>query len=182
MIQHRPKRVTLVPENRAEVTTEGGLDLLNNFDKINLAVQKLNKNGIDVSLFIDPTNEMVELSKKLSVQWCEFHTGRYANIFAMLHTDISQTKYSVKEFELPKNELEILLKNSIDDLSSSVDLAYDLGLNIAAGHGLNYKNLKEILKIKKIQELNIGQSIIARSIYTGLQTAIKDIKKMINEA
>ena len=175
----KPFRATLVPENREEVTTEGGLDLENNFEKIKTVVEKLKENQIEVSLFIDPNEKSVKLSKDLNVEFVELHTGTYANIYAMLYSNLQNTQHSIKELELSKNELLVKLENSFEALKNSSILANSLGLKVAAGHGLNYQNVKKILEIKDIIELNIGQSIVARSVFTGLERAIKDMKNLL---
>lgn len=177
----KPFRVTLVPENRDEVTTEGGLDLENNFDKINKTIEKLKEHDIEVSLFIDPTHKAIELSNMLETDFVELHTGTYANIYAMLYSNLRNTQHSIKELELSKEELKSMLDKSLEDIKTSSNFASNLGIKVAAGHGLNYQNVKNIFEIKDIIELNIGQSIIARSVFTGLESAIKEIKSLINE-
>ena len=179
MIEYKPARVTLVPENREEVTTEGGLDLKSNFEKIKNVVNKLQANEIEVSLFIDPTTQMIELSEQLQVEWVELHTGTFANVYAMLHGNLLNSHHSIKNLELPKSELNKLLANSIKDIKNSAKLANQFNLKVAAGHGLNYQNVTLISSIKHIEELNIGQSIIARSVFTGLEKAIVDMKELI---
>ncbi len=175
----KPARVTLVPENRDEVTTEGGLDLKSHFLKLKKAIKKFHKNEIEVSLFIDPNNNIIELSKKLKVEWIELHTGTYANVYAMLNSNLINTHHSIKELELPRKELKKLLKESIKTIKDTSKYAKKLKLKVAAGHGLNYQNVKKISSIKTIEELNIGQSIIARSVFTGLKDAIIEIKELI---
>lgn len=175
----KPFRATLVPENRDEVTTEGGLDVEKNFEKIQKVIEKLHQNGIEVSLFIDPNEKAVEISKKLQAQWIELHTGTFANIYAMLYSNLASTHHSIKELELSKTELKAKLKTSINDIENSSKLANNLGLKVAAGHGLNYQNVTKICQIPQILELNIGQSIIARSVFTGLKRAITDMKALI---
>lgn len=175
----KPARATLVPEKREEVTTEGGLDLAKYFDKIQNAVKKLHENEIEVSLFIDPDLKMIELSKGLEVEWIELHTGTFANIYAMLHSNLKNTHHSIKELELPKVELKNKLNKSIEEIDESTSFAKTLGLRVAAGHGLNYQNVTLISNISGIEELNIGQSIIARSVFTGLKDAIIEMKELI---
>ena len=175
----KPARATLVPENRNEVTTEGGLDVKGNYEKLQKAIDKLHANEIEVSLFIDPKNEIIELSSQLEVEWIELHTGTFANVYAMLHTNLSQTHHTIKELELSKAELKSKLEKSIKEIESSSKFAKKLNLKIAAGHGLNYQNVTLISKIPEIIELNIVQSIIARSVFTGLEKAILDMKELI---
>jgi len=175
----KPHRATLVPENRAEVTTEGGLDVKNNFEQLKKVIKKLHENEIEVSLFIDPNEEIITLSHELNVQWIELHTGSFANIYAMLYSGLANTHHSIKSLELPRAQLSQLLENSVDEIQSSANFAKDLGLKVAAGHGLNYQNTPYMTNIDAIEELNIGQSIIARSVFTGLQKAIVDMKELI---
>lgn len=178
-IQEKPHRVTLVPENRQEVTTEGGLDLEKNFENIKKAINNLQKNEIEVSLFIDPCCKMVTISKELNAQWIELHTGSYANIFAMLNTGLDKTHHSIKELELPRNSLKEKLQKSLYEIQKASQTAIKLDLKVAAGHGLNYQNVQNILLIDQICELNIGQSIIARSVFTGLHEAIESMRKIV---
>lgn len=178
--QLKPHRATLVPENRQEVTTEGGLDIKNNYKQLQKVIKKLHRHEIEVSLFIDPDNETIKLSKELNVQWIELHTGTFANIYAMLYSGLEKTHHSIKELDLSRKELESKLSNSIKKIKRSAKHASNEGLKVAAGHGLNYQNVTLISSIKNIQELNIGQSIIARSVFTGLEKAIKDLIKILN--
>lgn len=177
----KPSRVTLVPENRDEVTTEGGLDIKKNFEKLQKVIDKLHDNEIEVSLFIDPNEQIIDLSNQLEVEWIELHTGTFANIYAMLHSNLSNTHHSIKELELTKNELKTKLAISIKEIENSAKIAKKLGLKVAAGHGLNYQNVTLISKIPEIEELNIGQSIIARSVFKGLSQAIIDMKELIKK-
>ncbi|WP_198306393.1 pyridoxine 5'-phosphate synthase [Arcobacter vandammei] len=177
----KPFRATLVPENRDEVTTEGGLDLEKNFNKIDAVIEKLKANNIEVSLFIDPNSKSIELANMLEASWVELHTGSYANIYAMLYTNLRNTQHSIKELELSRDELKNRLDRSLEEIKNASNFAKNLGLKVAAGHGLNYQNVKDICNIKEISELNIGQSIIARSVFTGLFDAITEMKKLINE-
>ncbi|QOG11520.1 pyridoxine 5'-phosphate synthase [Arcobacter sp. FWKO B] len=177
----KPYRATLVPENRNEVTTEGGLDLAGNYEKIKKAIDKLKANEIEVSLFIDPSLEACNYSRMLDSDWVEFHTGSFANIYAMLYTNLRLTHHCIKELDLPRAKLHQMLDSSLEDLNIASKEAYNLGLRVAAGHGLNYNNVTEILHIKEITELNIGQSIVARSVYVGLESAIKEMILKVNK-
>jgi pyridoxine 5-phosphate synthase len=178
----KPHRVTLVPENRKEVTTEGGLDIKGNYEQIEKTINRLHLEEIAVSLFIDPTVNMIELSAKLGVEWIELHTGRFANIYAMLNSGLNKTHHNIKELDLPRAKLSSMLLNSIEQLETSAQLAYEeYDLKVAAGHGLNYQNVKYIAEIDEIIELNIGQSIIARSVFSGLEDAIIQMKNIIDE-
>jgi pyridoxine 5-phosphate synthase len=172
--------VTLVPEKREEVTTEGGLAVTGDQTKLKEAIKRLQKEEIEVSLFIDPTLDAVRASLDLGVEWVEFHTGKYANIYAMLYTNLSKTHHSIPELELSRKILKQMLDDELRNLRLLSCDAMELGLRVAAGHGLNMQNVGKIVEIETIEELNIGQSIIARSVYVGLEQAIVDIKtKMI---
>ena len=176
----QPHRVTLVPEKREEVTTEGGLDIYTYAEQLTTTIRRLHQNQIEVSLFIDPTLDNVEMAKQLNVEWIEFHTGKYANIYAMLFTNLSNSHHSIKELEeIPRGELTLMLEEEVKNLRSLSCDAMELGLKVAAGHGLNYQNVKEIADIETIEELNIGQSIVARSVFTGLERAILEMKALL---
>jgi len=174
----RPHRATLVPEKRQEVTTEGGLDVIGNYDAILNAVKKLHEHEIDVSLFIDPTREAIETSERLGAQWIELHTGSYANIYAMRHSALPHSHHSIESLNLSRRELDSQLENAYGTIVDAANYARSLGLKVAAGHGLNYQNVAPIVTIDTIEELNIGQSIIARSVFTGLSSAVKDMKAL----
>ncbi len=175
----RPHRVTLVPEKREEVTTEGGLNLISNNLILKRAIEKLQSFEIEVSLFIDPTMENLETSKDLGVEWVEFHTGKYANIYAMLYANLSNTHHHIKSLELPRKKLTEMLEEELTNLRVLSCDAVEMDLKVAAGHGLNYENVTDIVEIETIEELNIGQSIIARSIFIGLEQAILDLKTLL---
>lgn len=177
--KQKPHRATLVPEKREEVTTEGGLDVVGLDKEIKESINKLSSANIPVSLFIDPTLEAVKKSKELGADMVELHTGHFANIFAMLNSSLPYSNHSIKELELTRDELQKMLKKSLKDIKKSAKYAKSLGLEVAAGHGLNYNNVYEMVKIKEITELNIGQSIVARSVFKGLSTAIKEMKELL---
>ncbi len=175
----KPSRATIVPERREEVTTEGGLDFSLIYDRLDQVVHFLKANDIEVSLFIDPTKKAVKSSKILGVQWVELHTGKYANIFAMLYSNLSLTKNSIKDLEMQRSKLKVELKRAIEELKEAAIEAEEFGLKVAAGHGLNYQNVYSILDIPEIEELNIGQSIVARAIFDGFENAVKEMKRII---
>lgn len=175
----KPHKITIVPEKREEVTTEGGLDIFKYSKKISEITKIFQDNDIEVSLFIDPIDKNIEKSKELGVDWIEFHTGEYANIYAMLYENLSKTNHSIKKFELSRAVLRKKLDFEIKNLENVCKKAYELNINIAIGHGLNYQNIKYISNIPHIQEFNIGQSIIANSIFNGLEKSIIDMKKLI---
>ncbi|MBU0684213.1 MAG: pyridoxine 5'-phosphate synthase, partial [Candidatus Omnitrophica bacterium] len=136
----KPDQATIVPENRQEITTEGGLDVVKNFDRIKQVREKLSTEGISVSLFIDPEAEQVEASHRAGVKIVEFHTGRFAEKF--------------NSGEDYKKELSILEEITMFGISK--------GLTVCAGHGLNYSNVSLVARIKGIYEFNIGHSIISK--------------------
>lgn len=152
----KPEYVCLVPEKRQELTTEGGLNLKNNFEKIKKAINELKETGILVSLFIEPDFTQIELAKKLDTDIIEIHTGTYCNSF-------NQSKHN-KE-----------LKRIIE----ATAFALDLGIKVNAGHGLDYENIKPLLNIKDISEYNIGHSIISNSIFLGLAAAVSTMNNLI---
>jgi len=172
----KPHRVTLVPEKRQEITTEGGLRVTGEQTALKKAIQKLQNAEIAVSLFIDPSLEAVKASESLGVEWIEFHTGKYANIYAMLYTNLAKTHHSIPELVLSRKILKQMLTDELCNLRLLSCDAMECGLHVAAGHGLNMHNVTDIVAIETIEELNIGQSIIARSIYVGLAQAITDMK------
>ena len=151
----RPERVCLVPEKREEVTTEGGLDIVGNLDRVADAVKKLHDAGIFVSLFIDPDQAQIAASKQLNVEAVELHTGTYANA----ETDEAQS-----------TEL-ITLENAGQHV-------LEHGLILHAGHGLNYHNVTAVADIEGMEELNIGHSIISRAVFVGLEEAVSEMKQL----
>ena len=175
----RPHRVTLVPEKREEVTTEGGLAIEGEQPKLKEAIKRLQAEEIEVSLFIDPTLKAVKTSLELGVEWIEFHTGKYANIYAMLYTNLSKTHHSIPELDLTRKILKQMLTDELYNLRLLSCDANEFGLRVAAGHGLNMQNVEAIASIETIEELNIGQSIVARSVYVGLEQAIRDMKEKL---
>lgn len=175
----KPHRVTLVPEKREEVTTEGGLAVEGKQPKLKEAIQRLQDAEIEVSLFIDPTLSAVQASVDLNVEWIEFHTGKYANIYAMLYTNLAKTHHSIPELALSRKILKQMLGDELCNLRLLSCESMERGLRVAAGHGLNMQNVTDIVEIETIEELNIGQSIIARSVYVGLEQAILDMKSKL---
>lgn len=173
----KPSRVTLVPEKREELTTEGGLRLDNK--TLNKSISKLQSEGIEVSLFIDPDERAVSEAKLLGADYVELHTGAYANVYNALFTNILKTPYALKDLKLAPNELKARLEKELKSLEQAGELGESLGLKVAAGHGLNYKNVKNITNINSICELNIGQSIVARAVFVGLEKAILQMKALL---
>ncbi len=150
--QVKPDEATLVPEKRKEITTEGGLDIASNFSLIKEAVNRLAGNNIVVSLFIDPDHIQIERAKDAGAPFIELHTGRYANA---------------------KTNIEV--EKCIAELIDATQFACSLGLKVNAGHGLNYKNVKRVVEIEGIEELNIGHSIISKAVFLGLGDAVKEM-------
>ena len=152
----RPYQVTLVPEKREELTTEGGLNVAASFKIVTAAVKKLKKTGIRVSLFIDPDKIQINAAKKSGAKIIEFHTGRYASA--------KNANQKGKFFK---------------QIKRAVDYAKTQGLLVNAGHGLDYANARRIAKIPGIEELNIGYSIICKALYVGLSAAVKEMREII---
>ncbi len=152
----RPDQATIVPERRQEITTEGGLDVIAFFSKLQKIVIPLKGCRIEVSLFIDPVKAQIEKAHELGVSTIELHTGRYAN---------AKTA-SIRQKELKK-------------LKTMTAFAVGLGLKVNAGHGLNYENTKAVAQIEGIQELNIGHAIISRAVFVGLEEAVKEMVGLV---
>ena len=152
----KPHLVTLVPERRQELTTEGGLEVAGQRDRIQAVVNLLHDGGIPVSLFIDPDLTQVKAAHKVSADYVELHTGRYANT--------SRIKEEQAE---------------LDALAQAAKLAYKLGIGVNAGHGLNYRNVRRLTQIQEIVEYNIGHSIIARAVLVGLDQAVREMKQLL---
>ena len=152
-----PDQATLVPEKRLEVTTEGGLDVAGNTEGIKSCIERLKENDIEVSLFIDPDVRQIEASKKAGAEIVEFHTGRYAEEF------------------LSKGNVEEELEN----LREMIEFSIKEGLVVCAGHGLTYQNVIPVARMNGIYELNIGHSIIARSVFIGIEEAVKEMRELI---
>jgi len=153
----KPDQVTFVPERRQEITTEGGLDLIKNYKKIEKVIAVMRSKGITTSLFIDPDIKQIKLAGKICPDFIEIHTGCYANA---------------------KNEKE--RQKELKKIINSTNLALSLNLGVNAGHGLNYHNVQEVAKIEGIEELNIGHSIISHSVFVGLAEAVKEMKDLIS--
>ncbi len=153
-----PHDVCLVPENRREVTTEGGLDCAGQMASLRPTIDRLKEAGIVVSLFIDPEERQIAAAAELGAQFIELHTGAYANHFGAERAA----------------ELDRLIKGA--------EIAHAAGLKVNAGHGLNYDNIHDILRMPHLVELNIGHSIISRAIFTGLEPAVAEMLRLMNPA
>ena len=152
----KPDLATLVPERRQELTTEGGLDVVEHRDRIQSMVNLLHEGGIPVSLFIDPDVQQIRAAHKVNADFVELHTGRYANTRRQPETD-----------------------TEFDALVQAAKLAAKLGLRVSAGHGLNYQNTQRMTQISEIEEFNIGHSIIARAVFVGLERAVREMKSLL---
>ncbi len=157
-IEIQPEVVTLVPEKREEVTTEGGLDVVGGGDDLRKAIGQLRDNGMRVSLFIDPDMEQIQSSAKFGATDIELHTGPYAH--AKANTKILSEAYQ---------KLEIAALE-----------AHRLGMQVNAGHGLTYQNTQLICHIPHLRELNIGHSIVSRAIIVGFGQAVREMRDLIN--
>jgi pyridoxine 5-phosphate synthase len=153
----KPNSVCLVPENREEVTTEGGLDVVKHRDKVARVTDAMNAAGIKTSLFIDPEPEQIEMSARLKAPWVELHTGAYANAY---HGPGRAAEFA--------------------RLVAGAKRAHALGLVVNAGHGINYVNISEVRTIPHLHELNIGHSIISRALFTGIEEAVRTMKRLMN--
>ncbi len=176
----KPHRATLVPEKREEVTTEGGLDIAANKERAQKAIHNLKESEIAVSLFIDPDISAIDLAKELGADMIELHTGAYANIYATLYSNLGASHHRIDALPKERKILKKMLHDSLDDLKTAAEYAKGIGLEVAAGHGLNYQNVHNIVAVKAIEELNIGQSIVARSIFSGLENAVREMKALVN--
>jgi pyridoxine 5-phosphate synthase len=155
-LETEPEQCTLVPEKRQEVTTEGGLDVVSNIEKLKPNIKKLKEKNITVSLFIDPDIEQIKASKESGATHIELHTGAYSNA----------------------NKLTV--NKELDKLIESAEFARKYGLIVNAGHGLNYTNIIELLKYNFWNEFNIGHSIISRAVFSGLGNAVKEMRDIMN--
>lgn len=154
----RPQDCCLVPEHRAEITTEGGLDVAADVERVTAGVRKLAAAGIRVALFIAPDLTQIEAAKRSGAQVVELHTGNYAD-----------TTGSAQARELER-------------LTTAAKRAANLGLEVHAGHGLTYNNVMPVASISEIVELNIGHCIVARAIFTGLEAAVREMKSLMQSA
>jgi pyridoxine 5-phosphate synthase len=154
----KPHSVCLVPENRQEITTEGGLDVVGNRERVGACVEAMHAAGIKTSLFIDPDEPQIELAAELGAPWVELHTGAYATAY-------EASAERAKEFQR---------------LRLGAVRAHTLGLTVNAGHGINYVNIAEVRTLPHLRELNIGHSIISRALFTGIEEAVREMKARMN--
>jgi pyridoxine 5-phosphate synthase len=155
-LEVRPHQCTLVPEKREEITTEGGLDVLGNRDRVESCVKELLEAGIEVSLFIDPEEQQIDASRSVGAQAVELHTGRYADA----DSDANR-------------------QQELETLKSAARITLDQGLILHMGHGLTYRNVVPVARIPGVCELNIGHSIVARAVMVGFQQAVREMKELV---
>ena len=153
----KPDMVTLVPEQRQELTTEGGLDVAGHKDRIQQIVTLLHEANIPVSLFIEPDLSQVKAAHRVSADFIELHTGRYANAKRSKEADAE-----------------------VEAITQAAKLSYKLGMGVNAGHGLDYRNITRLTHIPEIVEYNIGHSIIARAVLVGLDQAVREMKALLS--
>lgn len=158
-LKTKPEYVCLVPEKREELTTEGGLDVVGQLEKVKAATQTLTEAGIKVSLFIDADREQIDAAKACGAPFVELHTGHYADA-----------------------ETELDQQNELKKIAAGASYAANQGITVNAGHGLTYHNVAPIAAIPEIYELNIGHSIIGRAAFDGLHKAVADMKALMVEA
>ena len=157
-VELRPDQVTLVPERREELTTEGGLDVVAQRSRITEAVKRCRHAGLEVALFLDPEPAQIEAALQMTVDAIELHTGRYAN-----------------SREGPPRRLEL------EALQVAAQAIVAAGVELHAGHGLNYRNVAPVARLDRMAELNIGHSIISRALFVGLEQAVREMKNCIND-
>ena len=154
----QPDSVCLVPEKREEVTTEGGLDIIKNYERVAEVIKAMKSVGIATSLFIDPDREQIKAAAELGAPWIELHTGAFSNQYALGDWQ--------KEWGI---------------LKSGAELADSLGLVVNAGHGINYDNMKQVKQLPYLNELNIGHSIVSQSLFLGVEVAVKNMLSLMRE-
>jgi pyridoxine 5-phosphate synthase len=157
-LKYKPAFVTLVPERREELTTEGGLDVAAGRERLAGVVAELGKGGVPVSTFVEPTEEQLTASREVGAKTVEIHTGAYANAAA------------------PDKDARR------EEIAAAARFAVSLGLHVSAGHGLTYYNVKPVATIPELEELNIGHSIVARSIFVGMEEATRQMLALMRQA
>ncbi|MFC1672025.1 pyridoxine 5'-phosphate synthase [Planctomycetota bacterium] len=152
-----PDQVTIVPEKREELTTEGGLDVIGNSKRLSEVISRLQERGVVVTLFVEPSREVLEQSKKLGADGVELHTGRYADAAG-----------------------EMELRKTYHNICQAAVIGKNMRLHVAAGHGLHYRNIEPIAKLNDIEEVNIGHSIVARAVFVGMERAVREMKELLS--
>ena len=157
-LEVRPHCCTLVPEKRSEITSDGGLDIISNYELVKYTVGRLMDKGIRVSLIVDPDPQQIQKAMETGAEFIEMHAG----------------DYSKAALEHKAGELALLMQ--------AAEFASGLGLRVNAGHGLNYQNIRDIILIKEIEEVHIGHAIMARALFTGMKQAVHDMKMLVVSA
>lgn len=155
-VELKPFQATLVPEKRQELTTEAGLDIIKHYKEVGKTIERLRKNGIKTSIFVDPDKNQIKKAKELGAEHIEIHTGKFC--------DARSSVCQKREFK---------------KIKQSAEFARDIGFFVAAGHGIDYENVKPIVEIQEIEELNIGHSIICKAVFVGIITAVKEMAELI---
>ncbi|MEN8199854.1 MAG: pyridoxine 5'-phosphate synthase, partial [Thermodesulfobacteriota bacterium] len=158
-LELKPDMVTLVPEKRKELTTEGGLNVAGQKKKLSKTIERMTKAGIPVSLFIDPESKQVKAAQAIGATYVELHTGRYCD--AVTETEREE------EYQL---------------IAAAAEEAYQMGLRVNAGHGLDYQTTARIAALDTIEELSIGHAIITRAVFVGLDQAVREMRDIIRDA
>lgn len=176
LLKTSAKLVTIVPEKREELTTEGGLNLTEREDHLKEFIKPIQDQGIKVSFFIDPVSEQIEMANKLGVEFVEIHTGTYANLFIKYHKELAAIGAFYDPSQIDSMCFENLaspVKEEVDRIRVAVDLAHELGLKTNLGHGLTISNLPALQsQLSEIKELHIGHSVVANSTFYGLGRVI----------
>ncbi len=158
-IKVKPHMITLVPEKRQEITTEGGLDVIKNKKEVEKTIKIFKDKGIEVFIFLDPDKKQIEMAKRLGCDGVEIHTGRYAD--ARSKVEIEKEYLKIKE---------------------ATQFSLEMDLLTSAGHGLNYQNVRDIARIPNLYELNIGHSIVSYAVYVGMEKAVREMVTLIRNA
>jgi len=158
-LELKPELVTIVPEKRLELTTEGGLNVSGNIDKFTKLCNRMHEKEIEVSFFIEPDLNQIDVCRKVGANMVELHTGLFSE---------------------SKSESEF--KTNLKKISQAANYAHSIGLDVAAGHGLNYVNVVPVAAIASIKELSIGHSIIAKAVFVGISEAVKDMLQLIRQS
>ena len=177
----KPEIVCIVPERRLEVTTEGGLDVVAAEISLTRTCRKMNDAGIEVSLFIAPDERQIEASSRTGAQFIELHTGQFAEGFHRWGESLSSPKMKKPRKSPGSTASRPTDLPELERLISAAKQAHALGLKVNAGHGLNYENLPALCRVPNLVELNIGHSIISRAVFAGLETAVKEMLRLMKQ-
>lgn len=172
-LARRPQTATFVPEKRQEVTTEGGLDCVRPFKRVAAAVSALKEAGIRVSLFVDPDREQILAAKETGADGVEIHTGTYCDVIEKFYEQSGSYDFTTDVATQRRVETEL------QKMKEAAQTAVASGLKAFAGHGLHKDNLAPVVKIREIEEYNIGHAIIARAVFVGLKGAVEEIQRIL---